>query len=267
MKKITLILISIVTFGCSSNEDNSVDDYSQFINSNSIASEIQFMPEEVFTDYSAVQNPSLKLKLITKEIFPCINYSIVITEFINGTELIVRFEKISTSVVCLTAIGPAVKYIDLPQNINKLTFINGKTIDKYNVTIDSQKVKINLIESNFTSSLYDNTFRYPENSFAYICGTNTDNTIIYNDFLNILLANASLEEIYFQGEGRIPYPISSSGNWVNHKTRFFKYKNYSDFESLGQTLTDFKNGNITPNNGVTIALESWNNGKHYSWIN
>ena len=267
MKKTLLLLISILIFGCSSNEDNLGGEYAQYINSNSIASEIQFMPQEVYTDNSTVQNPALKLKLITKEIFPCINYSIVTTEFINGTELIVRFEKIATSVVCLTAIGPAVKYIELPQNINKLTFINGKTIDKYDLTIDSQKVKINLIESNFTTSLYYSTFRYPENSFAYVCGTSTDNTIIYNDFLNILLANASLKEIYFQGEGRIPYPLSSSGNWVNHKARYFKYNNYSDFESLVQTLANFKNGNITPNTGVSIALISWNNTKHYNWMN
>jgi hypothetical protein len=267
MKKIVLILISILTFGCSSNEDNLEGEYAEYINSNSIASEIQFMPEEVHADYYVVQKPTLRLKLITKELFPCINYGIVTSEFINGSELIVRFEEIVNSGVCATAIGPATKYIDLPQNINKLTFINGKTIDQYSITIDSQKVKINLIESSFTTSLYDNTFRYPENSFAYICGTNTTNTNIYTDFLNILLANPSLKEISFQGEGRIPYPISTSGNWVNHKTRFFKYNNFSDFESLGQTLTNYKNGNITPNSGVTIALESWNNSKHLSWMN
>ena len=267
MKKIVLILVSIFSFGCSSNEDNLEGEYAEYINSNSIASEIQFMPEESYTDYSVVQNPTLRLKLITKEFFPCINYGIATSEFINGTELIVRFEEILNSGICATAIGPATKYIDLPSNINKLTFINGKTIDKYSMTIDSQKVKINLIESSFTTSLYENTFRYPENSFAYVCGTNITNTNIYTDFLNILLANPSLKEISFQGEGRIPYPISTSGNWVNHKTRFFKYNNFSDFESLGQTLTNYKNVNITPNSGVTIELKSWNNLRHLSWMN
>ncbi len=267
MKKIVLILVLILSFGCSSNEDNLENGYAQYINSNSIASEIQFMPEEVHTDYYVVQKPTLKLKLITKDFFPCINYSIVTSEFINGAELIVRFEEILNPEVCATAIGPATKYIDLPQNINKLTFINGKTIDQYKITIDSQKVKINLIESSFTTSLYYNTFRYPENSFAYICGTNTTNTNIYTDFLNILLSNASIKEISFQGEGRIPYPISSSGHWVNHKTRYFEYNNFSDFESLGKTLNNFKNVNIIPNSGVTIELKSWNNLSHLSWMN
>ena len=267
MKKIIVLLVSIFSYGCSLNEDNIEGEYAQYINSNSIASEIQFMPEETYANYSVAQNPSLRLKLITKEIFPCINYSIGTSEFINGAELIIRFEKIVNPGACATAIGPATKYVDLPQNINKLILINGKSIDKYDITIDSQKVKINLIESHFTTSLYDNTFRYPENSFAYICGTNTTNTNIYTDFLNILLANASLKEISFQGEGRIPYPISSSGHWVNHKTRFFKYNTFSDFESLGQTLTNYKNGNITPNGGVTIALKSWNNSNHFSWMN
>jgi hypothetical protein len=265
MKKIIVLLVSIFSFGCSSNEGDLEVEYAQYSSANSIASEIQFMPEEIYTDYSVVQNPSLKLKIITKEIFPCINYSIGTSEFINGTELIIRFDKIVNPGACATAIGPATKYIDLAQNINKLTFINGKTIDKYDITIDSQKVKINLIKSHFTTSLYDTTFRYPENSFAYICGTNTTN--IYTDFLNILLANASLKEISFQGEGRIPYPISTSGHRVNHKTRFFKYTSFSDFESLGQTLTNYKNANITPNSGVTIALKSWNNSNHFSWMN
>ena len=122
MKKIIVLLVSIFSFGCSSNEGDLEVEYAQYSSTNSIASEIQFMPEEIYTDYSVVQNPSLRLKIITKEIFPCINYSIGTSEFINGTELIIRFEKIVNTGACATAIGPATKYIDLPQNINKLIF-------------------------------------------------------------------------------------------------------------------------------------------------
>lgn len=267
MKKIVLLTLSILTLACSLNEDDLEDEYAQYISTKSIASKIQFMPEEIHADYSVVEKPTLKLKLLTREIFPCINHSLITSEFINGAELIVRFEDVLYSEVCATALGPAIKYIDLPLTINKLTFINGKTIDRYNVSIDGEKIKINLIKSSFTTSLYDNTFRYPENSFAFICGTNSNNTRIYTDFLNILIANSSLIEIAFPNQGRIPYPVSSSGHYVNHKTRYFLYKNFSDFELLGQTLSNFATGNIAPNSGVTIHLQSWNNSHHRSWIN
>lgn len=78
--------------------------------------------------------------------------------------------------------GPAVSYVDLPENVNKIVLINGETIDKYTIQIDNQQVLLSVIENNFTNSLFDETFRYPENTFAYICGTNTNNTIVWGFF-------------------------------------------------------------------------------------
>ncbi len=260
-KKISLLLLSFLIFGCTTNQENSItnDDYSQYFSNNSIATTIKLMPEEIYSNYAIAQPPSLKLKFITTEIYPCINYSLITSQFINGNTLIVRFEGIENSVICLTAIGPATKSINLPLNINKLVLLNGTNVDKYDVSIDNEKVLVNLIQSSFSQSLFENTFRYPENSFAYVCGTNTTNTQIYNDFLNILLSNNTLTEIYFQGLGRIPYPTTTSGNWVNHPSRYFKYNNQSDFDALEPVLTVFKNQNVIPNSGVTINLISWNN--------
>ena len=256
MKNIILLTI-ISTFIFSCNKDLS----------DSIASDIEFMAIEVYSNSSAIESPTLKLRLKTIEEFPCVNYNLATTEFINDNELIIRFENILEPSICLTAIGPAISEIDLPENINKLTFINGNVIDSYNIIINNQEVDISIIQSNFTNSLYEKTFRYPENSFAFVCGTNTTNTYLYDDFLNILLNNQSLAEFNFNGVGRIPYPESSSGHWVNHPSRYFKYINASDFENLGQILSDFTTQNITPNSGVTIRLISWDNRKHLSWIN
>lgn len=268
MKKLlTLVLLGLTIMGCSSDDDVTINtsDYSEYIIENSISTDINFMAEEIYSDFENSQTPLLKLKFITEEQFPCVNYGLKTTEFLNENELIVRFEEILEPVGCYTAIGPAISYIDLPENINKLTLINGNVIDKYSVDINIEKITINLIENDFSISLYDKTFRIPENSFAYVCGTNTNNINIYNDFLSILEQNNSFTEFEFNGEGRIPYPETSSGHWVNHPSKFFIYSNLAEFENLENILNDYSTQNIEVNSGATIAIYGWNNLKYYSW--
>ena len=137
MKKILIFtLIGFTFLGCNSDNDDVLNDsdYAEYIIENSIDTEINFMVKEIYTTNEA-QEPVLNLKLITSETFPCINYGLTTTEFINGNELIVRFEQIIEPELCLTAIGPATSYIELPENINKITFLNGSVIDKYFIKI------------------------------------------------------------------------------------------------------------------------------------
>ncbi|WP_027078035.1 hypothetical protein [Maribacter antarcticus] len=268
MKKLlifTLIVFTILSCNSDNDEVQNDSDYAEYIVDNSIESEINFMPEEIYTT-NETQEPVLKLKLITSEIFPCINYGLSTTEFINGNELIVRFNQIIEPELCLTAIGPATSYIELPQNTNKVTFINGSIIDKYSIEINEQKISITLIENNFTTSLHDKTFIFPENSFAYVCGTNTDNTNIYTDFSAIIEQNPDFIEFEFEGEGRIPYPETTYGNWVNHPSKYYKYTDSAEFNNLANTMNAYSSANIIENSGVTISIYSWNNIKFYSWI-
>jgi hypothetical protein len=263
-----IILLSVFIYSCNTSDDNFPDgnEYSQYITENSISTDIDFMSDEIYENSNVSHSPASKLKFITTQIFSCFNYGLVTTEFIKGSELIIRFEKILMPNICLTAFGPAVSYIHLPENINKLILINGETIDKYSIEIGNEQVLVSVIESNFTNSLYKKTFRYPENTFAYIGGTNINNTNLYDDFLELLLQNPSLTEYTFGEDGRIPFPESSDGHWVDNPSKYFKYNNTSDFEELGKLLSDFTSENIEPNSGVSISLISWDNKKHYSWI-
>lgn len=267
MKKFILLTLSVIAFSCNTDDEayNNTE-YSKFITGNIVDIDINFMPEETYNTNES-QEPLLKLKLITSENFPCINYGLSTTEFTNGNELIIRFDKIIVPEMCFTAIGPAISYINLPENTNKITFINGNVIDKYSIEINQEKISITLIENNFTSSLYNKTFRIPENSFAYVCGTNTNNTNIYDDFLTILEQNPDFVEFEFEGEGRIPYPESSDGNWINHPSKYFIYSDPEEFINLANVLNNYSSENIEENSGVTIAIYSWNNIKYYSWIN
>jgi len=267
MKKLLYIFFIISTVSCNSDDPIVIeDDYSFFTSTNSIATDVEFMPKEIYRNISVPhQSPVLSLKLVTRQEYECVNFIMVTTEYIVGNELIIRFDAIVQPAVCLTAIGPAISHIDLPEHIDKLVFINGNTIDKYSVEINPENVSISTIENNFTTSLHDNTFRYPENSFVYVCGTNTNSTHIYDDFLEILTQNPNFTEFEFIGEGRIPYPESSSGHWVNHPAKYFIYTDVDEFEGLESVLDDFSTQNIEESSGVGILLYSWDNVRYYSW--
>lgn len=263
---IILILIAFTFSGCSSDEEAILTDpdYSEYIIENSVDTEINFYAEEIYTS-SEVQAPVLKLKLITTEIFPCVNYGLLATEFIRGSELIVRVEEIIIPELCLTLFGPAVTYIDLPQDISKLTFLNGNKVDNYSIDINEQKISLSSIENSFTTSLHDETFRIPENSFAYICGTSTISIGIYKDFSRILEENADFIEFTFDGEGRIPFR-ETTGNSVNHPAKYFKYSDMDEFNNLANILNNYSTENIEENSGVSISIIGWNNNSFYSWL-
>ena len=272
MKKLIILTLLITVFNCSSDDENSNEDntnpdidYSQFIIEDAIDTDIFFFPQELY-ETTEIQAPSLKLYLSSVEIYPCANYSLITTEFMIGDELIIRFEEVFQPEICLTAFGPATSYVDLPLNTERITFINGDNVDRYIAEINEEKVNISLLESSFTESVYDKTFRIPENSFAYVCGTNTNNTNIYTDFLAILEQNQDFTEFEFEGEGRIPYPETTFGNNVNHPSRFFTYSSPEEFSNLANVLNDFSAEHIEPNSGVSITIVGWNSVRYYSWV-
>lgn len=267
MKKLLYVFFVISILSC--NPDAPIiieDDYSFFTATNSIPTDIEFRAEEIYSNISVPhQNPVLTLKLATTQEYQCANFMMFTTEYIVENELIVRFDSIVYPTICLGAIGQATSHIDLPERIDKLVLINGNIIDKYSIETNSENVSITLIENNFTNSLNDNTFRYPENSFAYVCLTDTSSTNIYDDFLEILTQHPSFTEFEFIGEGRIPYPESSGGYGGNNPAKYFIYTDVDEFENLESVLDDFSIQNIEENSGVGIFIRSWDNVKYYSW--
>lgn len=254
MKKL-ILLISLFTLSCSKEDIGYID------------ADINFMPVEIYQNSGIPENPKLKLKLFTeKEDYPCINFILNTSQSVKDNELVIRFEEIIEPAICLTAIGPAISLIDLPEKITELTFINGDTVDRYSITINQEKITIELIEKSFTNSLYDTTFRYPENSFAYVSGTNTYNQYLYEEFLKILEENPNFTRFEFEGEGRVPYPLISSGHWVDHPSRFFKYSDNQNFENLEEILQDFSSENIEENSGASISIYGWDNTNFHSWL-
>src|SRR5690554_2066736 len=128
MKNFLLFSLAILFFACNSNDDYEMldeIDYSEFIIDNAIETHIEFMPIETYRTSNVAEHPNLQLKFNSVTIYPCYNFTFITSEFTIGNELIIRFEEVDETDICYLAVGPAIKYIDLPENTEKLVLING----------------------------------------------------------------------------------------------------------------------------------------------
>ena len=257
MKKNMLLILILVCGGCS-NEPEISEIREPLI------SDILFIIAEEYPN-NDIAEPSLVLSIKTKEIFPCGNYFIVIERKFEDNVLTIDLLSTDIGGICLTALGRAQVKIPLDQGTSQIIFKNGNLVDQYNVYVSKDEVKIEPINSSFSFTEYNTYFRYPENSFACICGTSSDFPSICDNFKNELISKIpSLQEFEF-GNGTLPYPDSSSGHGINTPTIFFMYQNETDFQIAGVVLSDFTQKNIAPNTGITIRLSNWKNQHFYSW--
>lgn len=251
------LLLSIL-FSC---EPENISETQERLNSTNL----EFYPEELY-EFSEQQVPVPHLKFVTTEIYPCYNYEIDFSHSFKDGELTVNFKAIEAPEACLTAFGPAINYLELPLNTKKIILIRGETQDVYDVSITTERIEIEPINSSFSDIIFPNTFRYPENSFALICGTNLEDTDICNRFTNFLRESVSLSEMSFSGEARIPFPDSSSGHWKNFPSKFFLYENETDLMEATELLKTFTRENIIPNQGNSLNIITWDNRRYASWF-
>lgn len=237
--------------------------FPDYIDAESLAISINI--REVYNPINMAQKPLIKLELTTDNYFPCYSYDVITSHSINNNELKIKIEGAVKYQDCISARDRATPYIDFAENINQLTLINGKETDQYSINISDEKITIRPVKSSFTKPLFNVLFRIPENSFAFVGGTNTDNSYIYDDFLSILQQNENFEEFEFKGDGRIPFPEASYGHKVNFPSRFFTYNDFEAFENLETTLQNYMLETNTDNSGVVISIYGWNNINYYSW--
>lgn len=175
---------------------------------------------------------------------------------------------ISVPEVCLTAFGPArsTSYLNISIEEYLVYFSYRGVTDKYVLTVFDSSLGINEETSRFTKPELKLFWRYPPNSFAYLCGTMNETSWICDDFLDTLLGAINLEEFQFSDSGRIPYPCSSSGSYYNMPVKYFYYEKEEDFDKAGEKLKSYTQNVVKPYLGIGIELINWKNKKFYSWL-
>jgi hypothetical protein len=213
--------------------------------------------------------PVTLLSMQTKKVYSCCNYAILSGLVQLGDELTVNISGIQAPEICLPALGPAggSHYLALPEGTYSLSFARGlQPKDTYTLTVTRASFEIKAHDSSFTEPSYTIYWRYPANSFAYVCGTMTDTTWIYDDFLAVLMSQVELEEIHFPENGEICYPRASQGHYVDMPARYFIYKTEADFEKAGEILQSYSESIVSQHSGVSIYLRNWKDRSFRSWL-
>ena len=257
MKPLHVLLFIFILVSCEPKETTIIDD-------EILATDIELYPEEVYSgnDQSL---PILKLTLRTSEIYPCFNYKIDFSKSFEKDEMTVIINNIHKPGICLTAFGPDIATLELPETTQMLKIVRADQTDIYEVKINTEQIEILPRTTEFTDLINPITFRYPENSFAVVCGTNLDQTDLCANFFEKLDDMQSLSSYTFPENGRTPYPDSSSGNWNNTSSRYFIYENETALIEAVEQFEMFTQENLNRDDGNSLSIITWDNQSYYSY--
>ncbi|MCK7476826.1 MAG: hypothetical protein M0C28_04180 [Candidatus Moduliflexus flocculans] len=173
--------------------------------------------------------PTIVLDLETEKIYGCCNFSIESSFRRVGNRLLVGIEGIYMPEVCLTAMGPACssREIDLEAGSYTLEISDGPLRSEFLVEVTDEALSVTAAASapglqspGLALPKFSSWWRYPRNSFVYLCGTTEELAWVYDDFLSRLRAAAGLREIEFpaQGSWGIPAPRKATMSIIRPAT-------------------------------------------------
>jgi len=211
--------------------------------------------------------PSIFLLMHTETIYGCCNFEIATEVEITGDIVSVALQGIYEPLVCLTALGPASAYLalDLTPSDYAFRFCHRGRLEQYRLTITDEAIITSGADADVTEPLALLTWRYPRESFCYLCGTTTETSWICDAFADSLMLSGRLSEFTFPDSGNIPYPRTSSYNQYDMPARYFRYATEADYDSAGAVLGRFAEGVLSQHPGVIISLRNWRNKFFRSW--
>lgn len=234
----------------------------------SIEGRIFFKVYEGYEFYYLEGRPRIILEMRTEKIYGCCNNRIVAEINRSGNYITINLKGILFPEICLTALGPAGfrDFLDLPEGIYSLNLLKWSSPDIYTLAVREDAIEVSLGRSTFTAPDCTVFWRYPENSFAYYCGTMTETAWICDDFLIQLLRQVDLEEFRFPDYGEIPYARSSQGHYYDAAARYFRYKSEDHFNRAGEILAAYSRDVISRYEGIGLFLKNWKNKSYFSWL-
>ncbi len=233
-----------------------------------IDGKLQFGISESYEKYDVPSPPQIFLNLKTEKIYGCVNYQISYTATIKNGTVDVRISGVTIPEICLTALGPATAKtsLDLSNGNYKLVLHSGDFSNTYNLSVSDRSISIDQSSYPETQPLYRLYWRYPQNSFVYMCGTLTEDSTICTDFLDTLKSKIDLQEFVFPDSGKIPYPTASDGHYYDMPAKYFYYKNETDFDKIGDIMKEYQDKYLQNKTGYGISVVNWMNKSYYSWL-
>ena len=234
-----------------------------------VEGKVLFSVMEIHRSYDCNCAPDITLTMKTEKVYgnPC--YQIKTEMFSSGGQIDLKILGIKAPEgLCADVLGPATvtKVLDLPEGTYALNLCYNYAVDRYHLIVNADSLQVVSTVPSFSQPEFTVFWRFPPNSFAYLCGTMTETSWICDDFLSRLLKEVDLEEIHFPDYGEIPYPRSSQGHHYNAPARYFKYDKEEDFDRAGELLKSYAESVTANYQGVGLSLTNWEGRFFYSWL-
>ena len=198
--------------------------------------------------------PSYFLVMVSEKIYNQYNYEILYKAELLKDTIKIYIHGVKLPSVGLDAFGPATAKYKLPIEEGKylLFIINGDTKETYNLVLDEEKLTlVPIIETEQPELLL---WRFPQNSFAFICYAEDD---ICDSFNKIINENLQLEEIFIKQYGSWPLRDNPPTMIFNDTYfHFYRYKSIADYNKVGELLDDFMK---KQEKHLKIYLMNWQN--------
>ncbi len=228
---------------------------------------LEFNISEYYDNPNVPGIPVLQLGMATRKIYGCVNYRINAETNISFNKIDVSVNGIEEPNICLTALGPATygTILNIPDGSYQLTIHSVNFYSNFDISINDASIEITSKGDNQVQARYNLILRYPKNSFAYMCGSLPEDSLICKNFLDTLKSKIDLQEFNFPPNGKIPFPTAVDGYYYNAPVKYFYYKTESDFNKISGILKDYKENYLKDKTGYGIWIQSWLNKYISSW--
>lgn len=205
-----------------------------------------------------VGTPQLFLDLSTVEKYPCANHQISTSQVSTIGTTRIEIQGTDIGDLCLTALGPASASLPLSADIKRLIIVHRGIENEYAISIDFESSVVSTIHQTNTFFDYEVYHRFPENTFAYLCGTSVQDQNICTEFSNHLQDKLALQTFTFPDGGKVPYQSEASGYHFNATAQFFKYENEDNLVQAGEILKSYYLTHHANKTGLGLNIVGWN---------
>jgi hypothetical protein len=203
--------------------------------------------------HTRVGVPDIVLEIETEASYPSISYQLRGDIRMRDGEIRAAISGVEPCTACADAVGPARRRVVLPlaEGEYPLRFSYGGRTDRYLVAVTPEAIEIRVEAAAFTTSRFAHFWRFPPNSFAYICNAGRHGPAC-DEFGAILRTSLELQPLVFPPDGVVPYPDGA----------YYRYASWTDFEAAGDLLRAF----IAERPGLQLKLMNWMNEQYRSWL-
>lgn len=224
---------------------------------------VLFTVKEVHDHKPQPSEPFIQLEMKTLDIYRCMNFGLVSELSQTSSSMHINIWGVKETDVCLTALGPAKK--SFPLNIAPgkydLSFTHQSRHFPYELTVTDSSLHVSG-DSSFVAPETNVFWRYPENSFAFLCQSNADSRWMCEEFEQMMRDSLEVTPFNFPDYGTKPYPSGSDQYNIAH---YYRYPEAGVFQDAGMMLEAYSDSVVSQHEGAFLSVINWKDKGFRSW--